>query len=139
VIRVVVLMLAVHVATHLVVIARERGIADMFSLKARIAPLWVRACLPLPIAAGIWLGQEWAWWAGLLLSAASVLWQSFALPSLVRDGFFRGPTAPIRVFCSILLFGTMAIALIALSFHRGSVKVANTFESDVFKVTLASS
>ena len=83
-------------------------------------PAWLpsrsfRALWPIPLAVGLWFGQAWAFWVGLLLCGSFVLVQAFASLMLIRGGFFRGPGGLFRAAHFALSFGTMVAAFLVLA------------------------
>jgi hypothetical protein len=53
-----------------------------------LPPRWVRAAIPLAVAAGLWFRQPWAWWAAVAISAGMLAWTAIACSMLALGGFF---------------------------------------------------
>ena len=77
-------------------------------------PLWLRASIPLPVAAGLWFDQRWAWWSAVLMCGVLCLWQVVARVLLVAGGFFHGERAWRRRAYFGFLLGAMLFSLVLL-------------------------
>jgi hypothetical protein len=81
-----------------------------------ISPLWIRAGVPLAVAGGLWFGQEWAWWAGVAMTAGLLAWMGVASFVLALGGYFTMPGAAFQVLYFCLLAATWLTALVLLLF-----------------------
>ena len=79
-----------------------------------LPPRWVRAGIPVIVAAGLFLDQTWAWWVGVVICGSFVLLHAFAGPVLAHGGFFRGTGAGYRLLHFALSLATMLGAFILL-------------------------
>src|SRR5262245_22927774 len=60
---------------------------------AWLPPSWIRAAVPVVVAAGLWLGHRWAWWVGVVMCVALLLWTGLASLVLGFGGYFAGEGA----------------------------------------------
>ena len=81
-----------------------------------LPPLWIRAGVPLAVAGGLWLGQEWAWWVAVAMSAGLLVWTGVASFVLALGGYFTKPGAAFQVLHFSLLAATWLTALALLLF-----------------------
>ena len=81
-----------------------------------ISPLWIRAGVPIAVAGGLWVGQEWAWWAGVAMTAGLLAWMVVASFVLALGGYFTMPGAAYQVLYFCLLAATWLTALAMLLF-----------------------
>ncbi len=79
-----------------------------------LPPLWLRSSILLVVAAGLWFGQRWAWWCGVVICSGLVLWSGLAMLLLGLGGYFTGEGAGFRALHLGLLLGTMLGALALL-------------------------
>lgn len=78
-----------------------------------LPPVWLRAGVPLAVAAGLWLGHRWAWWSAVVMCSVLLLWTAFVLFFLVVGGYFAGEGAALRIVHVGLLLATW-LAVVAL-------------------------
>ena len=79
-----------------------------------LPPLWLRSSILLVVAAGLWFGLRWAWWCGVVICSALVLWIGIASLLLGLGGYFTGEGAGFRAVHLGLLLGTVLGALALL-------------------------
>ena len=104
------------VANTVVLVAGALGGEGSAGVKRPVwlPPLWIRAGIPLAVAAGLWFGQKWAWWLAVTMSAGMMAWIVVASFVLALGGYFTGDGAGIRVLHSGLLAATWLAALVLL-------------------------
>ncbi len=81
-----------------------------------LAPLWIRAGVPLAVAGGLWFDQEWAWWVGVAMTAGLLAWMGVASFVLALGGYFTKPGAVFQVLYFSLLAATWLTVLALLLF-----------------------
>ena len=73
--------------------------------------IWIRTGVPLAVAGGLWLGQQWAWWAAVAMCAGLLLWTGIASFVLALGGYFSGKGAALKVVHFSLLVVTWLAGL----------------------------
>ncbi len=76
-----------------------------------LPPLWIRAGIPLAVAAGLWFAQRWAWWIAVAMCGGELLWIGVASFVLALGGYFTEEGAALRALHLGLLVATWVAAL----------------------------
>jgi hypothetical protein len=79
-----------------------------------LPPVWLRATIPLAVAAGLWFGHRWAWWVAIVGCSVFLLWAGLASVVLGLGGYFTGERVGFRTLHLGLLLATWLAALALL-------------------------
>ena len=106
-------LLAINAVVFVVGIALSGSGSDV-DRPGWLPPAWFRAAVPLIVALGLWLGHRWAWWVGVVMCSALLLWTGLASLVLALGGYFGGEGAASRTIHLAALIATWVAALALL-------------------------
>ena len=88
---------------------------DVVKRPTWLPPLWIRGAIPLAVAVALWLGQPWAWWTAVAMSAAMLAWTAVASSMLALGGFFAERTASRSAYIGSLAVTWIGVLALLLS------------------------